>query len=413
MAEKRIKTPILLKNDSRANFDLNKTKVWSKGEPIIVFESDGSARLYVGDGVTTMENLLPLTLSKSDVAKLTNIEEGAQVNVIESISVNNVAVDVTEKGVNITVPTGALASKDKVAESDLDSELAAKAANWDKAQANVIEAIQVNGAALAIADKLVNILIATGSADGTLAVNGVDVAIKGLLGLAYKAEVSEDELASALKTKINGKVDASYVGSIPDGATATTVIAYIAEAVAAAVADADHLKRKIADSTSAISLTAKDADQYIYMVPNDEGTYDEYMVVDQKLEKVGDWKVNLSDYAKDADLTALKNLVGTLPSTATATTIVGYIDEAIAALNLSGELDKKVDKVEGSRLMTSDEATKLAGITEGATKVEASTTNGNMVINGEEKTVYTLPDTVLDVNDTLILDGGNASGWAD
>lgn len=44
-------------------------------------------------------------ISSSDVTKLSSIAEGAQVNVIESIKVNGVAVPVSEKGVNITVPT--------------------------------------------------------------------------------------------------------------------------------------------------------------------------------------------------------------------------------------------------------------------------------------------------------------------
>lgn len=44
----------------------------------------------------------------------------------------------------------------------------------------------------------------------------------------------------------------------------------------------------------------------------------------------------------------------------------------------------------------------------GATKVEASQTNGNIKINGVEKTVYTLPASVLDAGDTFIFDGGNA-----
>lgn len=49
----------------------------------------------------------------------------------------------------------------------------------------------------------------------------------------------------------------------------------------------------------------------------------------------------------------------------------------------------------GKRLMTDAEGEKLGGIAEGATKVEASVTNGNIKVNGEEKTVYTLPETVL------------------
>lgn len=44
----------------------------------------------------------------------------------------------------------------------------------------------------------------------------------------------------------------------------------------------------------------------------------------------------------------------------------------------------------------------------GATKVEASETNGNIKINGTETPVYVLPSSVLDAGDTFIFDGGNA-----
>ncbi len=46
-------------------------------------------------------------------------------------------------------------------------------------QANVLEGVKVNGTALAIANKMVDILIATGSKNGSISVNGADVAIKG------------------------------------------------------------------------------------------------------------------------------------------------------------------------------------------------------------------------------------------
>ena len=56
--------------------------------------------------------------------------------------------------------------------------------------------------ALAIAQKAVDILIATGATNGTLAVNGTDVAIKGLAALAYKAQVSQTDLDTALQTVV-------------------------------------------------------------------------------------------------------------------------------------------------------------------------------------------------------------------
>lgn len=72
--------------------------------------------------------------------------------------------------------------------------------------------------------------------------------------------------------------------------------------VAAAVAAADHLKRKIVESTDAIDVEADDATQYIYMVLKSStkagDKYDEYMVIDGAVERVGDWTVDLSGYVQ-------------------------------------------------------------------------------------------------------------------
>lgn len=75
--------------------------------------------------------------------------------------------------------------------------------------------------------------------------------------------------------------------------------------VAAAIAAADHLKRKKVDSVDDIDVEADDADQYIYMVPKAGGEngdkYDEYMVLDGGVEPVGDWAVDLSGYVQKED----------------------------------------------------------------------------------------------------------------
>ena len=105
-------------------------------------------------------------------------------------------------------------------------------------------------------------------------------------------------------------------------------------AIGAAVAAAGHLKRKKLNSGETIDVTAEDADQYIYMVPTglteDDDKYDEYMVIDGIVEKVGSWEVNLSNYATTK-----------------------YVNE---------ELNKKVDAVAGSRLITEKEAEKLEAL---------------------------------------------------
>lgn len=74
-------------------------------------------------------------------------------------------------------------------------------------QANVLEGVKVNGTALAIANKMVDILIATGSKNGSISVNGSDVAIKGLAALAFKAKVSQSDLDDALAAVLEGKAD--------------------------------------------------------------------------------------------------------------------------------------------------------------------------------------------------------------
>lgn len=90
------------------------------------------------------------------------------------------------------------------------------------AQANVIETVKVNGVALTPdATKAVDVTVPTGA-------------------LASKDKVAEDDLATALATKINAKAEQSaldeldtYVGTIPETASAKNIVSYIDEKVAA------------------------------------------------------------------------------------------------------------------------------------------------------------------------------------
>ena len=60
---------------------------------------------------------------------------------------------------------------------------------------------------------------------------------------------------------------------------------------------------------------------------------------------------------------------------------------------IDSALKKKVDAVEGSRLMTNQEGEKLRGLV----KVEKSETNGNIKLDGSETTIYTLPTATAEV----------------
>lgn len=136
----------------------------------------------------------------------------------------------------------------------------------------------------------------------------------------------------------------------------------------------DHLKRTTVAGIESIDLTAADADRYIYMVPNAEtGNYDEYMVVknldgENELEKVGDWSVDLSDYAKQSDL------------------------------------ETKVDKVENARLMTEEEGTKLAGIESGAEQNYIKSVSADFAVDdsGKLELQQLSQDKILGLSDSLL-----------
>lgn len=82
--------------------------------------------------------------------------------------------------------------------------------------------------------------------------------------------------------------------------------------------------------------------------------------------------------------------------------------------------DKKVDKVDGKSLVSDTEITKLTGVSEGANKVEASTINGSIKIDGVDTVVYTHPekhaiDDVTGLQDALDskLEAADISGKVD
>lgn len=81
---------------------------------------DNKVDKVTGKGLSTND------YTNDDQTKLAGIAAGAQVNVIEAVKVNGVALDISGKAVDVTVPTGALANKDKVAETDLVDALATK-----------------------------------------------------------------------------------------------------------------------------------------------------------------------------------------------------------------------------------------------------------------------------------------------
>lgn len=176
---------------------------------------------------------------------------------------------------------------------------------------NVLVGVQVNGVALDIAEKIVNILIATGSANGTISVQGVDVAVKGLAALAYKANVSEADLDAALKTVIDSKA-------------AQTDVTALQTAV------------EILNGTGDGSVTKTVADEIAKVVAGADASFDTLKEISDWISTHGDSAAAMNSAIQDnaADIAELAELIGTLPEGATSTTVIGYIAEAIAAIGI-------------------------------------------------------------------------------
>lgn len=157
----------------------------------------------------------------------------------------------------------------------------------------------------------------------------------------YDDEGSLSAAATGLYAELEKKADKESVY------TKEETDSQIDSKIGAAIVDSDHLRREIVGKVEDIDPAADGAEKYIYMVPTglqvDDDKYDEYMVINGKVEKVGSWEVDLSSYAKTE-------------------TVNAALDLKADAVDLEG----KVDKIEGSRLMSNAEGDKLAGIAAGA-----------------------------------------------
>lgn len=157
-------------------------------------------------------------MTDTEGTKLAGVAEGAQVNVIETVKVNGVALTPdAAKAVDVTVPTGALASKDKVAEADLATDLATKINA--KAERSDLDAL----------DTYVGTIPDTASASNVVAYVDEKVAGEGVAALKTRvdnAETDIDNLQSDVTTlKGADTVEGSVAKALKDAKAYTDVLA--------------------------------------------------------------------------------------------------------------------------------------------------------------------------------------------
>lgn len=200
-------------------------------------------------------------------------------------------------------------------------------------EANVLNGIKVNGNAMAITDKMVDILVAAGEENGTISVGGATVAITGLQALAYKAKISEADLEEALLASIAAKATNADLQALTTRVTTAEgaieeiqgagyqTATQVQTAIQTAIAATNHAYFVKVDTVPTPENAEKNA---MYLVMNaDTGHYDIYALVGTSVERLDDTTVDLSAYSTTEQMDAA-------------------ISEAVEALNI-GDYAKAAD----------------------------------------------------------------------
>lgn len=211
-------------------------------------------------------------------------------------------------------------------------------------------------------------------------------------GSTIAVDVSQFEFDENGKLMLKGAADAapgSLVSVDENGALVwiAPIDTYTKTEIDNLIANVDHLKRKIVADLDEIETYAAehdDADHYIFMVPTglqeDSDKYDEYIVVEGIVEKIGSWEVDLSDYAK-----------------------ISTVEAA---------LENKVDKVEGYGLISNADLAKLLNIEAEAQKNYISSVDSNFQVTNGQLILNNLSiDKITNLADQLNQKVDKIDGW--
>ena len=341
-----------------------------------------SAKVVAGNGLSLDANGIAMAAASSNGAgamsaahydKLEGIESGAEVNVLEGVQVNgaDLTVDANKK-VNVTVTSGTnngtiAVNGSDVAVTGLKSAAFAETTDFDAAGAaaaasaaaitavvgdmtgdtktlgalqdaieglhlgedNVLEGVQVNGTDLAISSKKVNVTVVEGSTNGTIAVNGSDVAVHGLGSAAYADTTAFDAAgdanaaAQSALTRANAYTDAA-VQAKNVSATGDTLVSASASNNEVTVAATQDLQNAVNAANSALQSVSK-------------GTDGDYVTTTVGTKANNDQSIGVAVTVVDVTAATVSN-----KGLAEASDVKAYVDGAVAGKNVAATGDTLV-----------------------------------------------------------------------
>ena len=351
-----------------------------------------SAKVVAGNGLSVDANGIAMAaassagagaMSAADFDKLASIAASAQVNTIEGVQVNG--ADLTpdaNKKVNVTVTSGTnngtiAVNGSDVAVTGLKSAAFAESSAFDASGAaeaasaaaitavvgdmtgdtktlgalqdaieglhlgedNVLEGVQVNGSDLTITSKKVNVTVTEGATDGTIAVNGSDVAVHGLGSAAYADTTAFDAAgaagaaSAAAVTSANSYTDAQVLSSV----TAATGDALVEASVAnktVSVAASTALTAAVANANSALQSVS-------------HGTDGNYVTTTVGTKANGDQTIGVAVDVVDVTAATVSN-----KGLAEASDVKAYVDDAVAGKNVAATGDTLVSATASNNTVT-------------------------------------------------------------
>lgn len=169
-------------------------------------------------------------------------------------------------------------------------------------------------------------------------IDRVTVELKSLLQGAHNAEERITNLETLVGTPADGDSPATGLHAVvAEKITATEAN----QLITTAVSNLNHLSYQKVNNLNDIILDAENADRYIYLVPQNPGSendsYDEYLVIDGNLEKMGQWGVgDLSNLQNEVN--SLNQTINGIPATQDESRVPGLIDQISNLQNIVGDI---------------------------------------------------------------------------
>ena len=269
------------------------------------------------DGIITDPNYVHTdnNFTNALLTKLNGIESGAQVNKIESISKNGEALTITNKNVNIEVPTklselendnNTVTDKDYVhTDNNFTNALLTKLNGIESgAEVNAIAGIKTNGVLQPIVNKIVDISIPTKTSQLTNDSGYIDKNVDNLANYYTETEINGLLNNKADKSSIPTKLsqlnnDTGFITNAVDNLTNYYLKSetYTKTEVNDLIGQIKTISIQVVDT-----LPTTGESNIIYLVPKEgskDDVYNEYIWVNNAWELIGSTQIDLTGYATE------------------------------------------------------------------------------------------------------------------